>query len=149
MKLVFAVDDTYLDQMVQFQLAMALETEDFKLNEEKLRHGIKTQIERSQTGRYLLALEGEKLVGMLLTLFEWSDWRGREVIWIHSVYIDPKYRGQGIYKTMYSHVKELVEQNEKYAGIRLYVDKTNTKAQRVYEKLGMSDEHYLMYEWLK
>ncbi len=149
MKLIFAEDDRYLDQMVKFQLAMALETEDFKLNEEKLRLGIKTQIGRNQTGRYLLALDGEELVGMLLTLFEWSDWRGREVIWIHSVYIDPKYRGQGIYRKMYSHVKELVEQNEKYAGIRLYVDKSNTDAQKVYEKLGMSDEHYLMYEWLK
>ena len=30
--------------------------------------------------------------------------------------------------------------------IRLYVDKTNTPAQQVYQKLGMQECHYYMYE---
>ena len=30
----------------------------------------------------------------------------------------------------------------------LYVDKTNTSAQKVYEKLGMENHHYEMYEWM-
>jgi len=29
------------------------------------------------------------------------------------------------------------------------VDKQNKSAQKIYEKLGMSKDHYEMYEWLK
>ena len=46
---------------------------------------------------------------------------------------------------MYDKVKELARE----AGvtqIRLYVDKTNYRAQQVYQKLGMAEYHYLMYE---
>ena len=45
----------------------------------------------------------------------------------------------------YAKVKELAKE----AGvtqIRLYVDKTNFRAQKVYQKLGMAECHYLMYE---
>ena len=37
----------------------------------------------------------------------------------------------------------------KLRGLRLYVDKTNTRAQKVYENLGMNGEHYHLYEWMK
>lgn len=30
--------------------------------------------------------------------------------------------------------------------VRLYVDRHNTNAQKVYQKLGMEECHYLMYE---
>ena len=32
------------------------------------------------------------------------------------------------------------------AQVRLYVDRHNTNAQKVYRKLGMEECHYLMYE---
>ena len=35
-----------------------------------------------------------------------------------------------------------------YGGVRLYVDKTNTNAQRVYSKLGMNGEHYQLFEYM-
>jgi ribosomal protein S18 acetylase RimI-like enzyme len=31
-------------------------------------------------------------------------------------------------------------------GFRLYVEKENARARKVYEKLGMETSHYLMYE---
>jgi len=50
---------------------------------------------------------------------------------------------------MYAHLKEKVLKKEKFKGIRLYVDKTNISAQKVYESVGMCGEHYLLYEWMK
>ena len=35
------------------------------------------------------------------------------------------------------------------AGLRLYVETNNKRAQKTYEALGMQSEHYTMYEWLK
>ena len=46
---------------------------------------------------------------------------------------------------MYNKVLELAK-SEEVTQVRLYVDKENTKAQAVYQKSGMSECHYLMYE---
>lgn len=135
--------------MVAFQKQMALETEDLSLDQSLLKKGIQTVIDDSSKGEYLLAFSDNELIGMLLTINEWSDWRCKTVLWIHSVYILPNRRGQGVFKEMYQYLFNFVKQNSsEYAGLRLYVDKSNQKASHVYEKLGMSKEHYDLYEWL-
>jgi ribosomal protein S18 acetylase RimI-like enzyme len=44
---------------------------------------------------------------------------------------------------------ENLKLDENIQGIRLYVDKTNIHAQKVYKSIGMIDEHYHMFEWMK
>ena len=150
MKIITPTDTHYLEKMAKCQIDMAFETENFELDKDLILAGVKEVILNPHRGKYYLAVdEDDNLIGMLLTMPEWSDWRCAEVTWIHSVYIYPEYRGQGIYKAMYLHLKNIVETNPKYAGIRLYVDKTNKKAIKVYKKLGMSEDHYSLYEWLK
>jgi ribosomal protein S18 acetylase RimI-like enzyme len=46
-------------------------------------------------------------------------------------------------------VKALAERDEAVRGIRLYVDRRNTRAQQVYTRLGMDGEHYQVFEWMK
>jgi RimJ/RimL family protein N-acetyltransferase len=46
-------------------------------------------------------------------------------------------------------VQELANADEDVRGIRLYVDKRNTRAQQVYARLGMNGEHYQVFEWMK
>ncbi|MBO5655455.1 MAG: GNAT family N-acetyltransferase, partial [Rikenellaceae bacterium] len=65
--------------------------------------------------------------------------------WIQSVYVAPLFRGRGIYRAMYHYVLTQA-QSEGISQVRLYVDKNNTTAQRVYQKLGMTECHYLLYE---
>ncbi len=96
-----------------------------------------------------MAEEKGKVVGVLLAIPEWSDWRNGTVLWIHSLYIIPQARRQGVFKKLYLNLKKQVEQAPELMGLRLYVDKRNKSAQEVYEKLGMSKEHYDLYEWLK
>jgi len=71
------------------------------------------------------------------------------VLWIHSLYVIPEARGQGVFKKLYLNLEKQVEQSTELAGIRLYVDKQNKSAQKIYEKLGMNKHHYELYEWLK
>lgn len=139
----------HLELIVSSQIAMAKETEDFDLDPAKITAGARAVIEDSNKGKYYLAFEGDKFLGMLLTIPEWSDWRCAQVLWIHSLYVIPQRRGKGIYKKMYSHLKEMVAASEDLAGLRLYVDKTNKSAMEVYKKLGMDDSHYALFEWLK
>lgn len=136
--------------IIDFQLRMALETENLKLNEQILTEGVKQLFDDPAKGKYYIAEVNGAVAGCLMTTYEWSDWRCGNVLWIQSVYIDSAYRGKGVYKKLYDHIKGIViKPGSEYRGIRLYVDKTNRLAQNVYEKLGMNGEHYQVYEWMK
>ncbi|HCT94769.1 MAG: hypothetical protein A2X19_09475 [Bacteroidetes bacterium GWE2_39_28] len=135
--------------IVDFQMAMALETEELILEQNTLSKGVKAVLEDPSKARYFIA-EGEgKPVGMLMITTEWSDWRNRWVWWIQSVYILPECRKMGVYKMLYEHVRVIVANSDSIGGIRLYVDRRNTRAQAVYTNLGMNGDHYATFEWMK
>lgn len=136
-----------LNTLVDFMIKMALETEGLKLKPEVLMPGIQAALKDANKGVYYIAEIDNKIAGSLLTTFEWSDWRNAWVLWVQSVYTHPDYRGRGVYKSLYQNLIEKVDEGN-YAGIRLYVDKTNVEAQKVYEKLGMDGSHYNFYEWM-
>jgi GNAT superfamily N-acetyltransferase len=135
--------------IVEFQLAMAWETESLKLDEPTVEKGVAAVFADSSKGTYYVAEASGKVLGSLLTTFEWSDWRNGTVLWIQSVYVRPEYRKQRIFSKVYKHIQQMVVNSNNLRGIRLYADKTNTSAHGVYEHLGMTAEHYQMYEWMK
>lgn len=138
-----------VDILAQLQVQMAWETEEFKLDPPTVTLGVQAVIDDPSKGKYWIAEVDGKVAGCLLTIPEWSDWRNGIILWIHSVYVLPAYRGKGLYKALYEHVQNLVKTDGKtYKGIRLYVDKRNTSAQEVYNKLGMNGEHYQLFEWM-
>lgn len=137
------------EQIVTFQLAMANETEGIELNKEIVDKGVEAVLNDNNKGNYYVAeLEGQ-VVSSLLTTFEWSDWRNGTILWIQSVYVKPEFRRKGVYRSMYSYIKNMVLNNEKLNGIRLYADKLNHPAHLTYENLGMNQDHYITFEWLK
>jgi ribosomal protein S18 acetylase RimI-like enzyme len=138
-----------IPSIIDFQLKMALETENLTLAIATLTQGVHKLFKDPTKGRYYVAEENKQVVGCLMTTYEWSDWRCGTVLWIQSVYIDANYRGKGVYKKLYDHIQQMVLADLELRGIRLYVDKTNQTAQSVYEKLDMNGEHYQMYEWMK
>ena len=135
--------------IVEFQLAMALETEQLELHEPTVIKGVSAIFDDQSKGIYYVADVNGQVVGSLLTTFEWSDWRNGTVLWIQSVYVRPESRKKSVFSRLYKHIQELVATNPDLRGIRLYADKTNTSAHGVYEHLGMTSEHYQMYEWMK
>jgi len=138
-----------ISAIVEFQLLMASETENIELDKDTVLKGVNAVINDSSKGRYYVAEKKGKVIGSLLTTFEWSDWRNGTVLWIQSVYILAEFRRKGIYSNMYKHIKNLVLEDENLNGIRLYADKDNEAAHKTYRKLGMSPDHYVTFEWLK
>ena len=136
-------------KLVEFQIAMASETEGIGLHLETLEAGVKAVLEDTTKGDYYVTEINDEVVASLLTTFEWSDWRNGTVLWIQSVYVLPMYRRRGVYRRMYAHLKTMVLRSEKLAGIRLYADKNNQTAHKTYENLGMNQDHYITFEWLK
>lgn len=135
--------------VVEFQLAMALETEQLQLDEPTVIKGVAAVFADSSKGTYYVAELDGQVIGSLLTTFEWSDWRNGTVLWIQSVYVRPAFRKKSVFSRLYKHIQNLVATIPDLRGIRLYADKTNISAHQVYEHLGMTAEHYQMFEWMK
>src|SRR4051794_3035982 len=136
---------TDASSIIEFQQAMARESESIELDAQAVTRGVHAVFDDPSRGRYFVA-EGEgSVIASLLITYEWSDWRNGNVWWIQSVYVRPAFRRRGIYAGMYQYVKAIAE-SENVRGIRLYVDRRNTLAQDVYRRCGMNGEHYLVYE---
>lgn len=135
--------------IVEFQIAMAAETEDLVLDRAFCTAGVQAVFENSSLGEYFVAELNRNVVASTLITYEWSDWRNGVVWWIQSVYVVPEARGQGVYGGLYAHLQDLANSDASIRGIRLYVDLRNKRAQEVYTRLGMNGEHYRLFEWMK
>lgn len=131
-----------------FQVSMALETEQLRLDESTVAKGVEALFSDPSKGNYYVAESDDKVVASLLITYEWSDWRNSGVWWIQSVYVIPGYRRQGVFRKLYTHIKELAVEQD-IAGLRLYVETENRRARQTYESLGMSSEHYAFYQWMR
>ncbi|MCD6090337.1 MAG: GNAT family N-acetyltransferase [Bacteroidales bacterium] len=138
-----------LTSIVEFQLAMALETENLQLDKLNLEKGVLAVFHDLAKGQYFVTEIDGEIAASLMTTFEWSDWRNGMVYWIQSVYVKENFRRLGIYRKMYAHIQDLVVKDDNARGIRLYVDKTNIRAQQTYTNTGMNGEHYQLFEWMK
>lgn len=138
-----------LNTIVKFNMNLAEETESKILNMEKLRKGILKVINGEVQGKYFVCEINNLIVGQMMILYEWSDWRNGEFIWIQSVYVDKEYRKHGVFKMLFNHVKDYCNSREDFIGLRLYVEKNNDRAKKVYSSLGMYKNDYDMYEYLK
>jgi L-amino acid N-acyltransferase YncA len=135
--------------IVKFQLKMAMETESLQLDKETLKNGVSRVFDKPKKGFYLIAEENGKSLGSMMITPEWSDWRNTTWLWIQSLYITPENRKRGVFAMLYHFVQDMVDNSEKYAGIKLYVDRENKNAQKAYEKMGMERSHYRLFEWEK
>lgn len=138
-----------LSDLVQFNLDLAKESEDLTLNYDKIYQGIKAALVNEDVAMYYVYEQDNKVIGQIMLTKEWSDWRNGYFWWIQSVYIDKKFRRQGIFKALYEYVKSQAEENEQVCGLRLYVERNNDLAKDTYLALGMKETHYLLYEWEK
>lgn len=135
-----------IDTIVDFNQALAEESEGRTLNATRLRNGVQRLLSDSGLGRYFLLERNGEVVAQTMITFEWSDWRNGLFWWIQSVYVHADHRGTGAFSALYRHIRDKALAEDGVCGIRLYVDKTNQHAADIYRALGMSDAHYDMLE---
>jgi GNAT superfamily N-acetyltransferase len=132
--------------LVQFNAAMALETEALTLDPQRLRAGVTALLADPGRGRYRVAVAGDEVVGALMLTREWSDWRCGDWWWIQSVYVRPDWRRRGVFAALYRSVEAEARANPEVCGLRLYVERDNRQAQQTYGSLGMQETHYRLFE---
>ena len=138
-----------IDVIVEFNSAMALESEGKSLDQRRLRDGVAPLFDEDDgdgRGFYLVAEAEGRVVGQLLVTYEWSDWRNAYFWWIQSVYVAPEWRRRGVYRRLHDYVLDEARRRGDVCGVRLYVDRDNHVAQQVYSNLGMARSRYDMFE---
>ena len=135
-----------IDQIVEFNLAMARESEDKGLDAETLRAGVAAVLTEPTNGFYLMAEADGQPAGSLMVTTEWSDWRNGRFWWIQSVFVAPEHRRIGIYSRLHDSVRRAAQADGQCCGLRLYVERNNIGAQATYASLGMAPTHYDLFE---
>jgi GNAT superfamily N-acetyltransferase len=134
--------------IIDFQMKMAWETEKITLNPITVNKGVNEVFTDPVKGEYYVAAADSKVIASLLITYEWSDWRNCNIWWFQSVYVIPEFRRQGVFRKMYAFIRNRAEE-QGVIGLRLYVETGNTRAKKTYESLGMTGDHYSLYEWMK
>ncbi len=142
------VRDTTIDDLAtlaQFNIDLALESENLHLDPSTVSSGVRALLEDPSKGRYFVAERDGAVIGQLATTFEWSDWRNGMFLWIQSVFIAPEHRKKGVFRTLYRHVEEL-SCAPGMCGVRLYVHEHNAGASETYKRLVMVSPGYSVLE---
>ena len=135
-----------IPEIIRFNINMAMETENKKLDEQTVTKGVQEVFNSPSLGYYIIVKDSSGILGCLMITYEWSDWRNGLFWWIQSVYVKKTYRRKGVFKKMYKFIHERAINDNKCTGIRLYVENNNSIAQKVYKNLGMEETYYKLFE---
>jgi GNAT superfamily N-acetyltransferase len=134
--------------IAEFNVKLAWETEHLRLDLKTVTAGVRALIKKPARGVYFLAERDGQVAGQLCLTYEWSDWRNGNFWWIQSVYVREEFRGRGIFSALFRHVQALARKQKEVCGLRLYMEQDNHRARRAYEKLGLKQTHYQVFEKL-
>ena len=142
-----------LDAIVEFNARLAHETEGKPLPRALLTQGVSAALrDRDRLSYWVVEVndpadpECPWVIGQAAVTREWSDWRNGWIWWFQSVYVHPDYRNQGVFRLLYTSIRNLALNSMEVIGLRLYVEASNERAQRVYRSMGMRPGGYDVYE---
>ena len=132
------------EKIARNNIMLAEESENKKIQYQNVLKGVRGIITNKEKGFYLV-MEGEtEILGQIMITYEWSDWRGKDIWWLQSIYVQEKWRGKGIMRKMLEEIKKMTGEYDVYA-LRLYVHEDNKKAIEAYEHVGMKKSPYYIF----
>ena len=135
-----------LEVLVDFNARLALETENRPLDLNVLRQSMQAILDDPRKGVYLLACDGEKVIGQIMYVYEWSTWRNANFMWLTDLYVLPQYRRHGVFKLLSDYSMRLYHERKEVIGLRFYVDKENTGVVDLYKRIGWKESNYNLWE---
>jgi ribosomal protein S18 acetylase RimI-like enzyme len=135
-----------VETIAYYNIELCRETEGRELDLVTVTNGVMRFVSEPSRGRYFVAEIDGEVVGQAAHTFEWSDWRNGEIWWIQSVYVHPGFRGRGVFRALFAHIKKLGEADVDCCGIRLYMERENEIARASYRRLGFSETGYVVFE---
>lgn len=134
------------DTIAAFLRAMAHETEGEQLDPEAVSAGVEAALRDPARGVYYVVEVGAEPVGQAMITREWSDWHNAYYWWMQSVYVAPAWRRRGVFRLLYDHLASAARASGEVWALRLYVHRDNAAACAAYERLGMTECEFTIYQ---
>ncbi len=135
-----------LEWFAQASCKLGMESEGLVVEPETPRAAYKALLSDPHKGLTFIAEDEDGPVGSLFVTYEWSDWNNGWYWWIQGVYVHPRARRQGMYRTLYEAVHQAAAKRGDVLRIRLYVDVDNQAALATYRATGMKEAHYRIFD---
>ncbi len=135
-----------LETIAQFNRRLAEDSGDKLPDFDVLRRGVARALRTPELCAYYVAEHEGQVGGQAMVTYELSDWRDGVVWWFQSVFVLPEWRRRGVFGALYRHIAEEARRDEDARGLRLYVIDGNDRAKRAYERAGMRQSPYVVYE---
>jgi GNAT superfamily N-acetyltransferase len=133
--------------VIEFNCRLAEESEGKTLDASLITPGVQAALADPAKALYFVAEDApSQILGQMMITFEWSDWRNGWIWWIQSVYVRPEFRRQGVFRSLFEHVRDTARARVDVVALRLYVDNENASAQQTYFRMGMTRSNYFVLE---
>ena len=128
-------------KIATLSMRMAQETENLKLDKGVVTEGVRAVLRDQKKGFYLVAEDKNRriIVGQLAVVYEWSDWSNNQFWLMQGVYVDKDYRRKKIFSRLFHRLVEIAHKKGDVAGLRLFIEKNNESAKKVYKSLGIKE----------
>ena len=135
-----------IEPVLEFNRLLAKESEGKELDLAVLRPGVAAALADTNKGLYFLAEEDGAPLGQMGVTYEWSDWRNGWFWWLQSVYVRAEARRRGVFRAIFEHIRQQAGKDPTVVGLRLYVERDNTRAHATYQRLAFEWTSYLVME---
>jgi len=138
-----------LSDIIDMILKMAFETEEKKLNSILTKIAVEKLLIYPVYGHYFLIndVAKDKFCGMNLVTFEHNINLDSTILWIQSVFVHEDYRMKGLFRRLLYKNEDFVLEHPSFKKtVKLYMDKDNFKAEKVYFKVGFKICKEKLYE---
>ena len=98
---------------------------------------LRTFLDRPEAGRVVLIWQDDALVGYSLLVPYWSNEFGGVILFVDELYVVESSRGLGTGRGFFVHIDQ--ERPFDAAVVALEVSRTNSRARRLYERLGLTE----------
>ena len=132
--------------IAEFNRLLAWESEAKALDPATVARGVVALLDDPAKGFYRVAEGVAGPVGQLLVTFEWSDWRDGWFWWVQSVFVAAEARGRGVFAALLAAVEAEAISRNNVVGLRLYMETDNRAGRRAYEKAGLLEQPYRLFE---
>jgi len=138
-----------LEEVVNMICKMAKETENKSLDEKKVTEAVNNFFHNKIFGHYFIIVDeaNNNFCGMNMITYEYNINTDKTLVWIQSVFIEKEYRKKKLFRKLLQENENFVIKNENFEKkVKLYMEKTNTTAEKVYHKLGFVKTDECLFE---
>jgi GNAT superfamily N-acetyltransferase len=126
--------ETELDALLQL-LGEQFDGHDIQITPQLLRQAIVQVFHSDHWGFFLVAREGDEIVGLAAVAFSWTLEHAGKTAWLDELYVRPAHRGRGVGAALVERVIQEA-QAQGCRAIDLEVEQGHRRAERLYARQG-------------